>query len=199
MKLLVASKNKKKIKELERILSPLGFEPICESDIDVVLPEVDETGTTFAENAYLKAKSAMDATGLCSVADDSGLCVDALNGAPGVYSARYSGQNATDDSNNEKLLDELKNIEMKDRTAYYISSVCVVFPNGDTVTAEGRVDGIIGITPSGDGGFGYDPLFLVNGVTFANMTDEQKDALSHRGRALNELKEKLEVYLNAEQ
>lgn len=199
MKLLVASKNKKKIAELERILSPLGFEPVCESDLGLTLPEVEETGVTFYENALLKATSAMKNSGCAAVADDSGLCVDALNGAPGIYSARFSGEGANDVKNNAKLLDLMKDIPLEKRTAHFESHVCVVFPNGDIVSAQGRVDGIIDFAPHGESGFGYDPLFTVNGVSFAQMSKEQKDAISHRGEALRNLKEKLEVYLNAEQ
>lgn len=199
MKLLVASKNKKKIAELERILAPLGFEPVCETDINITLPEVEETGETFAENAYLKAYSAMENSGLCAVADDSGLCVDALNGAPGVYSARYSGEGANDEKNNKKLLLALENVADEKRTAHFMCSVCVVFPNGDVVRAEGRVNGHIAHEPSGNGGFGYDPLFLVNGKSFGTLSAEEKDKISHRGNALKLLKEKLEVYINAQQ
>lgn len=199
MKLLVASKNKKKIAELERILSPLGFQPVCETDLGIALPEVDETGTTFYENALLKATSAMKNAGCAAVADDSGLCVDALGGAPGIYSARFSGEGANDVKNNAKLLDMLKDVPLEKRTAQFVSCVCVVFPNGDIVSAEGSVSGIIDYEPHGEGGFGYDPLFTVDGVSFAQMSKQQKDEISHRGRALRNLKEKLEVYLNVEQ
>lgn len=198
MKLLVASKNKKKIAELRRILSPLGYEPVCETDIGIKLPEVEETGTTFLDNALLKAQSAMKHSGMAAVADDSGLCVDALKGAPGVYSARYSGENANDVSNNMKLLHELEGVDDEHRTAHFLSVVAVVFPNGDIISANGQVDGVILHEPCGQGGFGYDPLFAVDGVAFGEMSAEQKDKISHRGRALNNLKEKLEVYINAD-
>lgn len=198
MKLLVASKNKKKIEELRRILSPLGFEPVCETDLGITLPEVDETGTTFAENARLKAQSAMKVSGEAAVADDSGICVDALDGAPGIYSARFSGEGATDEKNNRKLLDMLKDVPSKQRTAHWESHISVIFPNGDEITACGRCDGLIGYEPKGENGFGYDPLFLYGDVTFAQMSADEKDAVSHRGKALRQLREKLEVYLNAD-
>ena len=196
MKLLVASKNKKKIEELRRILAPLGFEPVCETDMRIVLPEVDETGTTFAENARLKAMSAMQTAGVAAVADDSGLCVDALDGAPGIYSARFSGEDATDEKNNQKLLRLLENVPDDKRSAHWECHISVIFPNGDEVSASGRCDGFIGHEPMGENGFGYDPLFLYGDETFAQMSAADKDKVSHRGKALSQLKEKLEVYLN---
>ena len=196
MKLLVASKNKKKIEELRRILAPLGFEPVCETDMGIVLPEVDETGTTFAENARLKAMSAMQTAGVAAVADDSGLCVDALDGAPGIYSARFSGDDATDEKNNQKLLRLLENVPDDKRSAQWECHISVIFPNGDEVSACGRCDGYIGYEPMGENGFGYDPLFLYGDETFAQMSAADKDKVSHRGKALLQLKEKLEVYLN---
>lgn len=196
MKLLVASKNKKKIEELRRILAPLGFEPVCETDMRIVLPEVDETGTTFAENARLKATSAMQTAGVAAVADDSGLCVDALGGAPGIYSARFSGEDATDEKNNQKLLRLLENVTDDKRSAHWECHISVIFPNCDEVSACGRCDGYIGYEPMGENGFGYDPLFLYGDETFAQMSAADKDKVSHRGKALLQLKEKLEVYLN---
>lgn len=199
MKLLVASKNKKKIAEIERILAPLGLEPVCETDIGIALPEVEETGKTFFDNALLKARSAANTANMPAVADDSGLCVDALGGEPGVYSARYSGEGANDQKNNDKLLRELAKHPGCDRGARFVSAVCVVFPNGDVVSAEGEIRGEIAASPSGSGGFGYDPLFCVGGVSFADMSSDEKDKISHRGAALQNLKVKLEEYLNAKQ
>lgn len=199
MKLLVASKNKKKIAEIERILAPLGLEPVCETDIGIALPEVEETGETFFDNALLKARSAANAANMPAVADDSGLCVDALGGEPGVYSARYSGEGANDQKNNDKLLRELAKLPGCDRGARFVSAVCVVFPNGDVISAEGEIRGEIATAPSGSGGFGYDPLFCVGGVSFADMSSDEKDKISHRGAALQNLKVKLEEYLNAKQ
>ncbi len=198
MKLITASKNPKKIKELNRILQPLGIQAVHEDDCGICLPEVVEDGETFLENAKKKAVSAMQATGLPAIADDSGLCVAALDGAPGVYSARFSGENATDEQNNQKLLKLLENVPEEKRDAYFISVICVVFPNGDILSAEGRVDGKIAFEPSGSGGFGYDPLFVVDGKSFGEMTAQQKDAISHRGRALRQIAVKLEEYLHAD-
>lgn len=195
MVFITASKNKKKIAELNRILIPLGIEAKTENELGVAIPEVEENGVTFADNAKLKAVSAMKATGLPAVADDSGLCVDALSGAPGVYSARYGGENTNDEINNKKLLSELSDIPQQKRTARFVSAVCVAFPNGDFVEANGNVEGVIGFAPSGEGGFGYDPLFFVGDKSFAELTPDEKDAISHRGKALRALQVKLEEYI----
>ena len=188
MTFVIATHNAKKLKELERILEPLGFDAVIRED----LPEVEETGTTFAENALLKAESAMRATGMPAIADDSGLVVDALGGAPGVYSARYAGEGATDRQRYEKLLDELREVPTEQRTARFVSAVCCVFPDGTILTAEGACEGIIAFEPKGEGGFGYDPIFLVGERSYAEMTAEEKDSISHRGRALAKLAQELE-------
>ena len=187
MTFVIATHNQHKLTELERILSPLQIE-VTTAQLD----EVEETGTTFAQNAFLKADAACRQTGLPAVADDSGLMVDALDGAPGVYSARYAGEGATDSQRIEKLLGELKAVPKEQRTAHFVSSICCVFPNGKTVTAEGTCSGSIEFSPSGTDGFGYDPVFLVNGKTFAELTAQEKDAISHRGRALRQFVEKLQ-------
>lgn len=196
MKFIIASKNKKKIAELERILIPLGIQAVCETDLNISIPDVDETGETFEENAYLKAKSACDVSGLPAIADDSGLCVDALDDAPGIYSARYSGVDATDDKNNELLIKNLENVELENRTAKFCCAISVVFPNGDQIKCYGDCKGYIGFEPSGNGGFGYDPYFYVGDKSFAELSAEEKDKVSHRGNALRELKVKLKEYLN---
>ena len=188
MTFVIATHNAKKLKELERILEPLGFDAVIRED----LPEVEETGTTFAENALLKAESAMRATGMPAIADDSGLVVDALGGAPGVYSARYAGEGATDRQRYEKLLEELREVPTEQRTARFVSAVCCVFPDGKILTAEGACEGIIAFGPKGEGGFGYDPIFLVGERSYAEMTAEEKDSISHRGRALAKLAQELE-------
>ena len=188
MTFVIATHNAKKLKELERILEPLGFDAVIRED----LPEVEETGTTFAENALLKAESAMRATGMPAIADDSGLVVDALGGAPGVYSARYAGEGATDRQRYEKLLTELREVPTEQRTARFVSAVCCVFPDGTILTAEGACEGIIAFGPKGEGGFGYDPIFLVGERSYAEMTAEEKDSISHRGRALAKLAQELE-------
>lgn len=188
MKFVIATHNVHKLDELRRILAPLGVE----ADIDPTLPEAEETGVTFAENAFIKADEACRFTGLPSIADDSGLMVDALGGEPGVYSARYApvGQRKA------TVLKKLQGLPTEQRGAGFVSAVCCVFPNGDVVTAEGVCRGHIGEEARGDGGFGYDPIFVTeNGRTFAELTPEEKDAISHRGRALRAFAEKLAIYL----
>ncbi len=192
MTFFIATKNRKKLDEMLRILKPLGISAICEADLETPLEEVEETGSTFAENAFLKAQAGCKATGLPSVADDSGLMVDFLGGAPGVYSKRYSGEDGNDGRNIAKLLAALKDVPEQERTAHFVSSVCAVWPDGRVLRAEGSCDGVIAQSPEGSGGFGYDPVFLYNGISFAEMSAGEKDAVSHRGRALNIFREKLE-------
>ena len=188
---IIATHNRKKLAELERILAPLGISAQTAEQAGFELSEVEETGATFEENAFLKAEAAMRQTGLPAVADDSGLMVDALDGAPGVYSARYAGEGASDSQRNEKLLQELKNVPQDQRTARFVSAVCCVFPGGESVCVRGECEGTIAFAPSGYGGFGYDPLFLVGEKTYAELSDEEKDAISHRGRALSSLQKAL--------
>lgn len=185
---VIASNNEKKIKELDRILSPLGIYARTAAQLGKKLDEVEETGTTFAENAELKAKAACEKTGMPAIADDSGLVVDALGGRPGVYSARYAGENATDEEKIQKLLTEMMNSGSSDRTARFECVICCYFPNGEKLFAAGSCEGTIGYAPRGVNGFGYDPIFFVEGnKTFAELSDNQKDVLSHRGKALKEL------------
>ena len=195
MRFLVATHNAKKLRELSRILEPLGIEAITDRELGQPLTEVEETGTTFEENAYLKAASACRETGLPAIADDSGLAVDALDGAPGVYSARYAGENATDAERIAKLLRELEGVPAEKRTAQFVSVVCCVFPDGRTLSVRGECPGRIGFAPRGEGGFGYDPIFEVGDCTYAELSAEEKDAISHRGNALRKLKTALENYL----
>ena len=196
MKFFIATHNAHKLLEISRILAPLGISAVNDRDLGLTLPEVEETGTTFAENAYLKAASACAFTGLPAIADDSGLMVDALDGAPGVYSARYAGENATDADRVRKLLDALTGVPAGRRQARFVSAVCCVFPSGETVRAEGTVEGAIAFAPAGDNGFGYDPVFLRGERTMAQLSPAEKDAISHRGRALAQFSEKLRDYLN---
>lgn len=191
MDFFVATKNLKKLNELKRILTPLGINPLCERDFDKDFPEVEEDGTTFEENALIKAKAGMMETGLPTIADDSGLCVDALGGAPGVYSARYAGEPCDNLKNNIKLLDALKDVAEENRTAYFESAVACVFPDGKSITVNGRCYGKIAYDMSGTNGFGYDVLFLSELGRFAEISDEEKDSISHRGKALLKLKDKL--------
>lgn len=195
MKILIATKNKKKKLELERILAPLQIEVLCEGDLDVTLPEVEESGETFEENALLKAKSAALTAGMPAVADDSGLCVDALDGAPGVYSARYAGENATDMDRVWKLLGALSGVPDEKRTARFVSAVCLYAPDGGTLQVRGECEGVIGHAPRGEGGFGYDPVFLVGDRSFAELSPAEKDAISHRGKALRALAEQISEFL----
>lgn len=194
-KFIIASNNPKKIKELDRILNPLGITAVTAKQEGITLPEVEETGTTFAENARLKALSAFKATGMPSIADDSGLMVDALNGRPGVYSARYGGENATDAQKNEKLLSELINVKKEDRKACFASAICCIIDMDNIIEVYGECKGEIAFAPKGDGGFGYDPVFLVpDGRSYAQLTAQEKDGISHRGNALRALRAELIKY-----
>ena len=195
MKFVIATHNAHKLIELQRILNPLGIEGVTDRDLGIELPEVEETGTTFAENAYLKAASACQVTGLPAIADDSGLVVDALGGRPGVYSARYGGEEATDDDRNVLILGEMKDVPKGERSARFVASVCCVFPNGDVLRAEGTFEGEIGYAPAGENGFGYDPIFVVGDCTSAEMSPAEKDVLSHRGNALRVFSKDLAAYL----
>ena len=179
---------------MQAILGTLGVEVVMESDLGLAV-EVEETGETFAENAMLKAKAVMEASGLPAIADDSGLCVDALNGAPGVYSARYGGLN-TDQERYALLLQNLRGA--MNRAAHFHTAVIGCFPNGDTLEASGDCYGTIAYAPMGTEGFGYDPVFFVPEMrkTFAQLTAEEKNAISHRGNALRAFAKELEVYLN---
>lgn len=190
MDFVIATHNRKKQAEMQRMLEPLGISVKTAEDLGIALTEAEENGTTFAENARIKALSGCKESSLPCIADDSGLCVDYLGGAPGIYSARYSG--GSDKQNNEKLLRELEGVEKEKRTAYFACSISCCFPDGREITAEGRCYGYIGFEESGDGGFGYDPLFITDKGCFGQLTAEEKDEISHRGNALRELKEKLE-------
>ncbi len=197
MKLVLASKNPKKLKEMREILSHLGVEVCMQSDVGVDV-DVEETGTTFEENSLLKAKAVMEASGLPAIADDSGLCVDALGGAPGVYSARYGGP-GLDDEGRYRLL--LENMRGQPRAAKFVSVITCCFPNGDVLTARGECPGTIAFAPMGEGGFGYDPVFFIPGLkkTFAQLTPEEKNAISHRGKALRAFQKELERYIQEKQ
>ena len=187
MKLVLASANPDKVREIQELLTGLDIEPRPAD-----LPDVDETGETLEENARLKAVAVMEATGLTAVADDTGLEVVALDGAPGVRTARFAGEKATYADNVAKMLDVLTGVE--DRRARFRTVALVRFPDGREVVAEGAVDGVIAEEARGSEGFGYDPLFVPSegdGRTFAEMTAEEKHDLSHRGRAFRALRELL--------
>ena len=197
MKFVLASQNQHKLKEMQDILSAQGVEVVLESDIGLHV-EVEETGSTFAENALLKAKAVMEASGLPAIADDSGVCVDALNGAPGVYSARYVGPELDDIQRYQLLLQALRG--QTNRAAHFTSHITCCFPNGDVIDAEGICPGTIAFAPQGTGGFGYDPVFFVPQLrkTYAQLTPEEKAAVSHRGKALAVFEEKLKEYFAAQ-
>ena len=194
-KFVLATHNPGKLAEMKAILSGLGVEVVSPAEAGVEV-DVEETGTTFAENAMLKAKAVCAAAGLPAIADDSGLCVNALNGGPGVYSARYGGEGLDDAGRRRLLLQNLRG--QTTRAAHFICAVACAFPNGDTLEAEGRCDGAIAFAPLGEGGFGYDPVFLIpeKGKTFGQIGPEEKSKISHRGKALAAFAEKLKAYLN---
>lgn len=191
MNLFIATKNESKKKELERILLPLSINVLCEKDLDKPLPEVEENGTTFEENALIKARSACSQTGYVCVADDSGLCVDAIGGQPGIYSARFAGEPTDNEKNNDKLLDMLKDVPKEKRSAKFVCAVACVYPDGKEFTVRGECNGEIAFERQGSGGFGYDPLFISEKGSFGLLSPEEKDAISHRGKALKLLAEKL--------
>lgn len=191
--IIIASNNKHKIEEIKNILKDYNIKVISlkECGIDI---KPKEDGNTFEENAYIKAKAAMDLTGLAVIADDSGLEVDALNGAPGIYSSRFAGEEGNDKKNNEKLLELLKDVKFENRTAKFVSVIALITPEGDKIFARGEIKGIIGFEEKGSNGFGYDPLFIIPNLnkTFAELEFEEKNKISHRARALQDLREKLD-------
>jgi len=195
-RLLIGTRNKKKLKELEAILTGLPVELLTIDDLPD-LPEVEEGGATFEENATLKAVELSKASGLPVVADDSGLEVDALGGAPGVYSARYADPNATDEANNGKLLDALKDIPDEKRSARFRCVIAFAVDGECLFTVSGEVSGRIARKPAGENGFGYDPLFYLPafGCTTAQLPPRVKNRISHRGQALARFRERFERYL----
>jgi XTP/dITP diphosphohydrolase len=187
-KLLLATRNQGKIVEFRRILDALAPGKIELVGLDQFpdLHDVDETGTTFQENALLKAREMSEATGLPAIADDSGLCVDALNGDPGIFSARWAGVHGNDRANLEKVLQQLIDVPEEERTAYFICVAALYLPNGESHCEEGRFYGSILASPVGENGFGYDPIFQPEGLSIssAQMSSDEKDQVSHRGKAL---------------
>ena len=192
MKILIATHNAHKKAELQRILAPLGVEVVTDTDLGIELTDVEETGTTFEENSFLKSESGCKESGIPCIADDSGLSVDYLNGAPGVFSARYSGEHGNDEKNIDKLLDEMKDVPESERTARFVCAATCVFPDGRKICVRGECEGVIAHERHGNGGFGYDPIFMVGEKSFGEITSEEKDKLSHRGKALRMLAEELE-------
>ena len=203
MDFILATNNMKKLAEMQRILSPLGINVVTAKMLGIELPEVVEDGDTFEANAKIKAQSACKVTRLPAIADDSGLCVDYLGGYPGIYSARFANieihgdecvdneKNADDEDNNNLLLEKLQGVAESDRTAYYVCAISCIFPDGKEISVRGECHGIIGFERDGNAGFGYDPLFIINGKSFGKYEGEEKDKISHRGKALRSLAEEL--------
>ena len=193
-KIVAATGNKHKIVEIERITKQFGLDVITKAEAGVPDLDVEENGTTFEENSKIKAEAIMLATGMPAIADDSGIEVDALDGAPGVYSARFSGEDATDESNNDKLLELMKDVPDDKRGARFVSVITLCYPDGRTLVARGECPGAINRAPLGTNGFGYDPLFVPDGFdrTYAQITAEEKNDISHRAHALRKLKKLLE-------
>jgi XTP/dITP diphosphohydrolase len=195
---LIATHNINKRDELQRILQPLGISVRTADELGVTLREVDETGATFEENAALKARGGCADSGLPCIADDSGLEVDALGGRPGVHTARYGGGEQDYEKKMALLLNELKDVPEGERTARFVSVICCTFPDGREFCVRGVCEGAIGLSVSGNGGFGFDPCFYVGGKSFADCTAAEKDAISHRGNALRALVNELPQYFSNE-
>ena len=196
MEIIAATQNKHKISEINAITSKLGMNVISRKDAGVPDFEIEENGITFEENSYVKAKTILEYTGKPTIADDSGLEVDYLNGAPGVYSARYAsveGDNG-DSANNKKLLEELKDVPKEKRTGRFVSVITLVYPDGRKIVARGVCEGMIATEQMGDNGFGYDPLFIPDGYdqSYAQIGAEEKNRISHRAKALEKLRELLD-------
>ncbi|RKD21630.1 XTP/dITP diphosphohydrolase [Caminicella sporogenes DSM 14501] len=197
VKIVLASKNKHKLQEIKEILKELNIELVSMDDVGLESLEIIEDGNTFEENSMKKAVTVMEKTNLIALADDSGLEVDYLDGRPGVYSSRFAGENATDDENNKKLLESLKDVDFNKRTARFVSVISVVRPDGKKLVVRGECEGIIGFEKKGTNGFGYDPLFIVPeyNKTFAQLGPEIKNKISHRAKALEKLRRELNSFL----
>ena len=185
-KLILASNNQGKVKEFKRMLEPIGIEMLTLKEAGVVL-DAEETGTTFAENARIKAMNIYQQTHIATVADDSGICIDFYDGGPGVYSARYLGEDTSYDIKNALILSEMKETKEEERGARYVCHITCVLSEDDIIDCEGICEGKIGTQSAGNGGFGYDPIFYVGEKSFGELTAEEKDKLSHRGKALEQL------------
>ena len=191
MEFVIATNNQHKADEIERILAPLGITVVTAKEKGVDLSGVVENGDTFAQNARIKAEYAYAQCCCPVIADDSGLCVDALGGRPGVHTARYGGEGLCSEDKMMLLLDELRGVPDEERTAHFACAVCCITDDGERIEVEGRCDGVIAHELSGEGGFGYDPIFLVDGMSFASLPSQEKDRLSHRGSALRMLRDEL--------
>ena len=191
-KIVFATGNEGKMREVRLILQDLGFPVLSMKEAGVSL-DIEENGTTFAENAMIKARAVWEKTGGIVLADDSGLVVDYLGGEPGVYSARYLGEDTSYEIKNQAIIDRLADAKEEERTARFVSAIAAVLPDGSELVTEGTVEGLIAHEPAGNGGFGYDPIFYVPeyGVTSAEIPIEKKNEISHRGKALEAMKIKL--------
>ena len=192
MDFILATNNMKKLAEMQRILSPFGINVVTAKMLGKQLEDVEEDGKTFEDNAKLKARAACKEMNMPAIADDSGLCVDYLDGAPGIFSARFAGEHGNDEKNNDLLLEKLDGVPLEKRTAHYVCAICCTFPDGREIVVRGECNGVIGLERDGHEGFGYDPLFLVDGKAFGRYTAEEKDKISHRGNALRLLTKELE-------
>lgn len=190
-KVILASRNKGKLEEIKTILEQFGMDTVSRDDAGIPTFEVEETGSTFEENSLLKAQAIMDVAHVITIADDSGLEVDALSGAPGIYSARYAGENCTFEDNNRKLLQKLSGVPEDQRGAAFVSVITMLFPNGEKLVARGECRGKILTELRGEEGFGYDPLFMPEGEnrSFAEMTSAEKNRISHRAKSLQILED----------
>lgn len=195
-KIIFATKNKGKIKEINAIMSDMNVEVVSMEDAGINI-DVVEDGNTFEENAIKKAEEIMKVSSIITMADDSGLEIDYLDGAPGVYSARYMGEDTPYSIKNSKILETMKDVKEENRTARFVSVIATAIPNKETITTKGTVEGIIGYEIKGENGFGYDPIFYVPeyNMTTAEMTPELKNSISHRGKALRLMKEELKKEL----
>ena len=188
MKVFLATKNKGKIKDFEKLTEGINLEVVTILD-GLDIPDVVEDGETFEENSQKKAKEIADYTNIVTVSDDSGLCVDALDGGPGVYSARFGGENTSDSEKNQKILEILKDVKKEDRKAHFVSVVSIAFPNGKIHSFRGEIEGEILFEAQGNNGFGYNPIFYSYelGKSFGQASDEERKSVSHRARAFRKL------------
>lgn len=189
---IVATKNAGKAKDFVKIFEPYGVKVKTLLDFPE-LADIEETGTTFEENAVIKAEAVCKQFQQIVIADDSGIMIDALDGRPGVYSARYAGEEKSDEANNDKVLEEMKNVEEKERTARFYCAIAVAFPNKPTITVNGTCEGMILFERRGENGFGYDPIFYVSALkkSMAELTPEEKNQISHRANAMKKLEGQL--------
>lgn len=195
-RIIFATGNPGKIREIREILADFGVEVVSMKDAGIQL-EIAEDGKTFAENALIKARTVCDASGEITMSDDSGLVVDALDGEPGIYSARWLGETTSYDVKNAEILHRLEGVPEEERSARFVCAVACVFPDGTELTSEGVFEGRIGYEAKGENGFGYDPIFYVpsEGRYSAELSPEEKNSMSHRGQALRKMKEQLKAYL----